>query len=282
MPRAGGDVGLERRERQKRGLGPPLGQLGHRLCQILVALHHIQVQRIARCRLAIPRLHAVRIAQMQVDAAEQRVHIRQETRLPLLRIAVAQRADRAPRICRLASGKLTARKQSHHGKFHIRRSAAPDIADAGHEREHTGRDILSLFKLALGDGTVGKAHAVASQHRFHRYAQRAVEQVVALAPIGEILAAVHNARQRARHGKGRQCHLFIEQQAKHRLKRIDHPRRAPLRQRNIQPCKPAARLTAGGVPSPAARGKGPERLVPLLRPLVVHRQRAEHTHALHQ
>ena len=51
---------------------------------------------------------------------------------------------------------------------------------------------------------------------------------------------------------------------------------------DVQPCKAAARLLSGGVLPAAVFNKLLQFAIPALRAFVIHDQRAEHAHALHQ
>ena len=203
VPLAGRAVGLQRGKRQQRGVGSARRQLGHGLRYILVALHDVEVQRVARGFGAVPGVGVVQRAHPQVDAAEQRVHVGQKPRLAVCRKPLPQGGDGAARVLRLAVGKLAARQQPRDRKFYVGRAPALDLAHGADQPQHPPGNILALFKLALGDGAVRQADAVFAQHGLDGNAQRRIQKVVLTAPIGEILAAVHDTGQRAGDGKRR-------------------------------------------------------------------------------
>ena len=167
-------VALERRKRQKRGIRLPGGKLRHGLREILVALHHIEMQCVARRLFPIPGVHIVKIAGTQRDTAQKRIDVRQEARFSLRDEPRADLFQGTARVLRLAGSHQAAAEKPRHGKFDIRRAVALDLAHALHEREHSRGNILALLKPALGNGGVGQPHTVTPEHGFHRKAQRAV------------------------------------------------------------------------------------------------------------
>ena len=75
-------------------------KLCNRLRQILVAFHHIDLLRISRCLLPIPAFYCVQISGLQGKTAKHRVDVGEETILPLLFKARAQKLQRMPRVVR--------------------------------------------------------------------------------------------------------------------------------------------------------------------------------------
>ena len=282
IPSAGLDIRPQRREGHQRRVRLAVRDLHHGLREILVAFHHVQVDGVSGGLGAVPLVRPVQLTGVQVDAAEHGVHVGEKPgQAPSLKL-LPQGKHGAAGILPPASGKLAPGQQSADGELHIRCAVVPQIAHAGDDGEHPSGDILALFKFAFGDGAVRKSHAVPPQYRLHRETEGLVEQVVLFTPFGKVLAAVHDAGQRACDGEGRQRHFLIHQQPEHSGNGFRQTVHAPLGERNVQPCKAAAGLLSGGVLPAAALGKCLQLAVPALRAFVVHRQRAEHAHALHQ
>ena len=219
---------------------------------------------------------------MHVNTAEHGVHIGQKACQTALGKAFTEHLDGAPRVGGLSACQLAAGQQSTDGELHIRRAPVADLVQLWEKGQHPTGHVLPLFKLALGDGAVRKTHAVPPQHRLHRDTHGVVEQVILFAPRGKVLAAVHDAGQRAGDGEGRQRQLLICQQPEHRRDRVRQAFHAPLGERNVQPCQTAACLPTCGVLLAAALHEPFQASVPVLRPVIVRAQSAEHTHALHQ
>ena len=138
---------------------------------------------------------------MHVNTAEHGVHIGQKASQTALDKAFMEHLDGAPRVHRLSVCQLAAGQQSADGELHVRRALVADFVQLWEKGQHPPGDVRAFFKFALGNGAVGKTHAVPPQYRLHREAEGFVEQVVLFAPFGKVLAAVHDARQRARDGK---------------------------------------------------------------------------------
>ena len=219
---------------------------------------------------------------MHVNTAEHGVHIGQKACQTALGKAFTEYHDGAPRVGGLPVCQLAAGQQSADGELHVRRAVVADLVHLREKGQHPAGDVLALFKLALGNGAVGKTHTVPPQYCLHGETEGFVEQVVLFAPFGKVLATVHDARQRARDGEGRQRHLFVRQQPEHGGDGFRQTLHAPLGQGDVQPCKAAARLLSGGVLPAAVFDKLLQFAIPALRAFVIHDQRAEHAHALHQ
>ena len=187
-----------------------------------------------------------------------------------------------PRVVRPAGGQLAPAQKPHGGKFNVRRAVLLDLVNACHDGKHAAGNVLALFKLAFRDRDIGQRKAVLSQNRLHRHAQRLIQQIVAPAPRGKVLSAVHDARKRARYRQRRHGNVLAAKQPEDCREGFRERLRASLRQRNIQPREAASGLFSGGVlPAPLLR-KAAQLLIPALRALIVRRHRAEHAHALHQ
>ena len=198
---AGGAVRLHGRKGQQGAVRLAVGQLHHCLGEVLVPLEDVDVCRLPRCLGAVPHVGLVQVAGMERDAAEHGVHVGQKTcQFPLLKLA-AQVGDGLSRVRALPACQQAPRQQTADGELDVRRAAAADVIHALHKGEHPRRDILAFFKLAFGDGAVGKAHAVPPEDGLHRDTHGAVEQVILFAPEGEVLAAVHDAGQSAGNGE---------------------------------------------------------------------------------
>ena len=276
------DIRLQRGKRQLHRVRPAVLQLHHGLGEILVAPHDVQVRRLPRGFFPVPRVRRVKVAGVHVNTAEHGVHIGQKACQTALGKVFTEHLDGAPRVGGLSACQLAAGQQSTDGELHVRRAAVADLVQLWEKGQHPTGHVLPLFKLALGDGAVRKSHAVPPQHRLHGETEGFVEQVVLFAPCGKVLAAVHDAGQRACDGEGRQRHFLVHQQPEHGGNGFRQTVHAPLGERNVQPCKAAAGLLSGGVLPAAALGKCLQLAVPAFRAFVVHRQRAEHAHALHQ
>ncbi|EEC58506.1 hypothetical protein BACPEC_00638 [[Bacteroides] pectinophilus ATCC 43243] len=276
------NVRLQRGKRQLRRVRSTVLQLHHCLREILVAPHDVQVREFARGFFPIPRVCRIKVAGVHVNTAEHGVHIGQKACQTALGKAFTEYLDGAPRVGGLPVCKLAASQQSTDGELHVRRAVVAHLVHLREKGQHPPCDVLALFKLTFGNGAVRKAHAVPPQYSLHRETEGLVEQVVLFAPFGKVLAAIHDARQRARDGKGRQRHLFVRQQTEHGGDGLRQTVHAPLWQGDVQPCKAAARLLSGGILPAAVFGKLLQFAIPALRAFVIHGQCAEHTHALHQ
>ena len=188
------------------------------------------MRRFPRRLGAVPCVGLVQIAGAQRDAAEHGVHVGKKPRqLPFVKLT-AQVGDGLSCILALPACQQTSCQKTVGSKLDVRRAFTANVVHALHKGEHPGRDVLPLFKLALRNGTVGKTHAVPSEHGLRRNTHGAVEQVVLFAPRGKVLATVHDAGQRAGDGEGRQRQLLICQQLEHRRNRVRQAFHAPLRQ----------------------------------------------------
>ena len=278
----GGAVWLHGRNRQQGAVRLAVGKLHHGLCEILIALENIDVHRLPRRLDAVPYVGLVQIAGVQRDTAEHGIHVGKKPRQFPFGKLTAQVGDGLSRALALPACQKISRQQPVGSELDVRCAAAADVVHALHKGEHPRRDVLALFKLALRDGAVRKTHAVPPENGLHRDTHGAVEQVVLFAPRGKVLAAVHDAGQRAGDGEGRQRQLLICQQLEHRRDGVRQAFHAPLRQRDVQPCQTASCLPACGVLLAATLHELFQASVPALRPVIVRAQGAEHTHALHQ
>ena len=276
------NVRFQRGESQLRRVRSAVLQLHHGLGEILIAPHDVQVRGFARGFFPIPCVRCVKVAGVHVNTAEHGVHIGQKACQTALGKAFTEHLDGAPRIHRLSVCQLAAGQKSADGELHVRRAPVADLVQLREKGQHPSGDVRALFKFALGNGAVGKTHTVPPQYCLHGETEGFVEQVVLFAPFGKVLAAVHDARQRARDGEGRQRHLFVRQQPEHGGDGFRQTLHAPLGQGDVQPCKAAARLLSGGVLPAAVFDKLLQFAIPALRAFVIHDQRAEHAHALHQ
>ncbi len=108
VPAADLTIGSQRRKRQQRGVRPAVRKLRHGLRQILITLHDIQPLGVSWCLFPVPALRCVQISGLQGKTAKHRVDVGEETLLPLLFKARAQKLQRMPRVVRAAGCKLTA------------------------------------------------------------------------------------------------------------------------------------------------------------------------------
>ena len=279
---AGDAVGLQRSQGKQGGLRPALSKLRHGLSKVLVALHDIDAEGVARGLFPVPAIYGIGIASPQVNAAQHGIDIGQKSALAAFREALPQAFQRPAGILGVAGRQLAAGQQAHRGEFNIRGAVPLDLPQSGHQGQHTGGDVLAFFKLAFGNGAIRQAHAIPAQNGLHRDTDGLIKQVIPAAPFAEVLAAVHNAGQGAGDRKGRQGHFLIDQQPVGRGNDGGEIGDAALRQGDIQPGQPAPGLPPGRVAFGTAAGKLRKRLVPALAALIIGRQGAQHTHALHQ
>ena len=255
VPRAVLKVRLQRRESHQRRVRLSVCDLYHRLCEILVALHHVEMDGITGCFRAIPLIGTIQIAGVQVDPAEHSIDVWQETLEPTLGKLLPQGEKRAAGVLALSACHLAARQQTADGKLHVRRALLPDLAHAGDQRQHPAGDVFALFKLAFRHSAVRKSDAVLTKNRLHRNTDGVVEQIILFAPWREILATVHDAWQRTGDREGRERDFFIGEQSENGRNGLRQALHASLRERNIQPSKAAAGLLPSGVIFSAAMCK---------------------------
>lgn len=241
------NVRFQRGEGQLRRVRSAVLQLHHGLGEILIAPHDVQVRGFARGFFPIPCVRCVKVAGVHVNTAEHGVHIGQKACQTALGKAFTEHLYSAPRIHRLSVCQLAAGQKPADGELHVRRAPVADLVQLREKGQHPSGDVRALFKFALGNGAVGKTHTVPPQYCLHGETEGFVEQVVLFAPFGKVLAAVHDARQRARDGEGRQRQLFVRQQPKHGGDGFRQTLHAPLGQGNVQPRKATAGLLSGGV-----------------------------------
>ena len=256
VPAAAFAVGAQGGQGQQRRLRGPVGQLYLGLGQVLVALHHVQVHGVSGGLLPVPGVGAVQVPGVQGDAAQGRVYIGQEPAVALVQKPGPESLQGPAGIPRLAGGQIVPGQKPRGGKLDIRSAVLLDLAHAGHQGKHPAADVLALFKFALGNGAVPQADPVLPQDRFHGNADGLVEQVVPLAPGGEVLAAVHNAGQGAGNGEGGQIDLLVGHQPEHRRDGLCQVVHLPLGQGDIQPGQAAPGLLPRRVVGVALPGEG--------------------------
>ena len=177
---------------------------------------------------------------MQGNAAQGRIHIGQKPGVALVCKSGPEGLQGPAGIPRLAGGQIVPGQKPRGGKLYVWGAVLLDLAHAGHQGKHPAADVLPFFKFALGNGAVPQADPVLPQNRLHRNADGLIEQVVSLAPGGEILAAVHNTGQGAGNGEGGQIDLLAGHQPEHRRDGLRQVVHLPLGQGDIQPGQAAS------------------------------------------
>ena len=114
----------------------------------------------ARGFFPIPHVRRVKVAGVHINTAEHGVHIGQKASQTALDKAFTEYHDNAPRVGGLPVCQLAAGQQSADGELHVRRAVVADLVHLWEKGQHPPCDVLALFKLALGNGAVGKTHAV--------------------------------------------------------------------------------------------------------------------------
>lgn len=119
LPLAGDAVGFQRSQGKQGGLRPALSKLRHGLSKVLVALHDIDAEGIARGLFPVPAIYGIGIASPQVNAAQHGIDIGQKSALAAFREALPQAFQRPAGILGVAGRQLAA-ASSHRGEFNIR------------------------------------------------------------------------------------------------------------------------------------------------------------------